>query len=181
MTIHEDPDAFKCQYTGCNSKPFTSKKALARHIKNIHKKQYALACKEPNCKYGTRDKQRLEDHMLKEHGKGDGVFCPHCKKPISSQGLSRHLQICSFNPELDINNDLIDKDTGLIYGLECSHCNRKFRTRKGLVGHRRLIHSSSSNHICEMCGVLFHTNTALEKHRSDIHPDSDFEVEEEEE
>ena len=175
---HADPDSFTCGECG---KKYTTKKSLDRHLLQSHKHKFLHKCPkksvdnpEEPCDYGCRSKERLEDHLIHHHGIGVLPKCPHCSRNISIATGDQHIESCKFSStSKNVTQEDIDETTGEVYCIKCAMCDRKFSTKKGLRGHIETTHKSSAKLICELCGVLFHSDHALETHKATLHPDTE--------
>lgn len=113
-----------CQICG---KPSASERALAKHIRFIHEKNYSLRCQV--CGKGVIGNVSLSKHLARAHNMGD-FRCDHgkCTKVFWSQeSLQMHISYKHKNEKGP---------------LECNLCEKTFFRKSGLRQHVRVVHKT---------------------------------------
>lgn len=176
ITLHINPDAFKCNDCG-----HRSKSAL---LLDIHRRQHSKAerlyvCDMCDKVFVTKSQlyNHLAKHGLKRHvcdvcGKAFGhkfilarhrikhdepskFICEICAKPLSS----------AFNLKLHLQNH--DTKTG--NKVQCSFCAKWFNNAETLRSHFNARHKDQREHRCEQCDKLYPTGSALLEHVRMVH------------
>ena len=120
--IHSMPEKLiQCQY--CD-KTYRDRTGLQIHMKTIHMDQCPdlplLQCKEDGCQFVTKSKARFNQHMNQIHlAKTFECEFDDCDYVVgSSYLLKRHL-----------------KSHSNVKSIKCNHCDKAFKTKKGLLLH----------------------------------------------
>lgn len=131
---------FEC--TVC-SKKFTRKAHLKRHLR-IHEPEKPYKC--PHCDYRGCEKSDISKHIL-IHEEPKHV-CDVCGKAF------RHIK----NKELHLKRHNGQKD------YKCGVCEFYGYTFTDIRKHIERKHSDVKTHVCEKCGTIFKSETALKEH-----------------
>ncbi|XP_026760407.2 zinc finger protein 595-like [Galleria mellonella] len=128
----------------CNSR-FRQKRYLHKHHLFVHLFKYV--CKV--CDFNTRSRSTAEGHAAFHAGK---VFTCDCGKSFG------HLSSYLSHKRLTHTSKL----------KGCEYCGESFIGEKGLLTHKRKIHSDIPEtwFVCEKCNAKFRTDDALAKHQS---------------
>ena len=131
-------------------KKFLSKHAVQGHIRKVHEGKYVLQhCSM--CEETFKSNHSLHKHLYIAHGIGDLKLCPHCGvKCFTNTSLRMHL--------------LHHKDPT----LQCSHCEKMFKTKQRLESHERL-HTGEKPYVCSICNTGFPSYSGLGQHMRGMH------------
>lgn len=128
----------------CN-KVFSSIKLLKEHLK-IHVDDKFTVCEVCKMKFNTE--KQLENHITNIHR---DLVCKFCGKEVTNlKTLKNHERRHVKNNELE---------------LQCSKCQKNFKTKEGLKCHIAL-HTGNFKYCCDFCGRGFMSRMAFEEHRS---------------
>lgn len=117
---------------------------LKQHIV-LHSKKFSCPFSGCGCEYDMIS--RLHLHIQKKHFQGDTYNCDHCKEVTFTNydDLQKHMR-----------TDCKERK------FECSHCDKKFFSRKALLLHIK--HSKEKKYVCGYCGKLFSQQGELNIH-----------------
>ncbi|XP_049293715.1 transcription factor grauzone-like [Anopheles funestus] len=122
-----------------------------------HRKQhptYSLqhTCEECGKSYSTE--RRLQQHHKRDHG--PGLMCDICSKWFKTgDGLRNHQKNCHYPQPTE--------------RVECSICKRWLKNIGSLNKHMVRHKTSGKPNICEICGKVAPTYTALKSHKLFVH------------
>lgn len=117
---------------------------LKQHIA-LHSHKFSCPFSGCGCQYDVIS--RLHLHIQKKHFQGNTYNCDHCKQFAFSSfdNLQKHMK-----------NDCKERK------FDCTHCNKKFFSRKALMLHIK--HSKEKKYACGFCGKLFSQQGELNIH-----------------
>ncbi|XP_060809086.1 zinc finger protein 260 isoform X1 [Amyelois transitella] len=144
MKRHEQ-GAYKCSYC---EKVFSSNGKRCTHENHVHIGN-RLKNKCPHCPAKFVDYYTRKKHMVEEHGAEPVTLnCLSCEKVFSSK------------VQLRVHTK---RDHLLERNYECTECNAKFFSSKGLKQHK-LKHTSEKQFKCEFCAKEFARSFTLREH-----------------
>lgn len=104
-------------------------------------------------RYHRRD--RLDAHRITFHGTAKLFICNMCGSSLSRKDqLTIHQKYCA------------DRLSGTVRSFECETCMKKFKTKKTLSEHVRVVHVyEQGKYSCKRCGKIFRWRSGLFAHR----------------
>ena len=147
-------DKYECKTCG---EKFPTCKTYTNHVQtkcNKVPKKYKphLKCSFENCTYKTGGKDRLQNHINREHLHIPVVKSFSCETCGSS--YTRMVQLRNHVNTVHLNNRIFD----------CSICGSSFATKDMLKKHE-LIHSDVKKYQCPFCVKAFKQNAVLYRHK----------------
>ncbi|XP_031332750.1 gastrula zinc finger protein XlCGF52.1-like isoform X2 [Photinus pyralis] len=103
-----------------------------------HNGEPVFQCDKCSDVYATRE-------QLVEHDKNHRTPCPHCGKLILKSSMNLHLVKHSDR-------------------FRCTQCGGRFNSNAALAQHTITVHTDIKDHICEVCGKRFSSQTAMRVH-----------------
>ncbi|XP_030014418.1 zinc finger protein ZFAT isoform X3 [Sphaeramia orbicularis] len=170
----------------CNYSSIT-KSSLKRHLIQKHS-GFLLLCPNPDCKYTTPDKYKLQAHLRKHQGQGKSVYCPLCDNsypenkykqhlrtthpdaaPIQSKGLMvKQAEKCPYCDSYFLKNSRdFQQHIWAHQGVKpylCNLCDYAGRRKSNLKTHMNR-HRTERCHLCDLCGKKFKSKVTLKSHR----------------
>uniref|UniRef100_A0A3B4F2M2 Zinc finger and AT-hook domain containing n=1 Tax=Pundamilia nyererei TaxID=303518 RepID=A0A3B4F2M2_9CICH len=168
----------KCSYSSI------TKSSLKRHQIQKHS-GLLLTCSNPDCKYSTPDKYKLQAHM-RTHKESE--TCPVCHRnypehrlkhhiktshpdtlPIQSKGLMvQRAEKCPYCDSYFLKNSSdFQQHIWAHQGLKpfvCNVCDYAGRSKSNLKTHMNR-HNTERRHLCDLCGKKFKSKVTLKSHR----------------
>lgn len=147
---------FACDESGCNER-FTNKRLLQGHkidshtaIETIHRCPY---CNHKATSAGSLNSHKMKEHQDQAEFKCSVESCPN--KYFDQSGLTRHMH--SKHPDLDPR--------------KCNDCNKNFKTVTECENHKKRIHGTSKDYICDEgeCHKSFSCEQDLRSHKLIAH------------
>ncbi|XP_008321644.1 zinc finger protein ZFAT isoform X2 [Cynoglossus semilaevis] len=165
--------------TKCNYSSIT-KSSLKRHQIQKHSGMM-LCCSNPECKYTTPDKYKLQAHQRTHQEQGKSVTCPVCQRSYSEHRLKHHIKTshpdslpvqraekCPYCDSFFLKNSRdFQQHIWAHQGLKpymCGVCNYAGRSRSNLKTHMNR-HNTEKRHLCDLCGKKFKSKVTLKSHR----------------
>uniref|UniRef100_A0A3B4F2J2 Zinc finger and AT-hook domain containing n=1 Tax=Pundamilia nyererei TaxID=303518 RepID=A0A3B4F2J2_9CICH len=176
----------KCSYSSI------TKSSLKRHQIQKHS-GLLLTCSNPDCKYSTPDKYKLQAHMRTHKEQGRSETCPVCHRNYPEHRLKHHIK--TSHPGKEHTNTLPIQSKGLMVqraekcpycdsyflknssdfqqhiwahqGLKpfvCNVCDYAGRSKSNLKTHMNR-HNTERRHLCDLCGKKFKSKVTLKSHR----------------
>ena len=144
----QQPKCKQCTQT------FKSKRALVKHVKRCHQKQFPYNCDEHNVH--TFDIEEYQNHLIIKHNaKGKLPKCKSCGKQFTTRRIrDQHEATCGQNP-----------------AYRCPHCNKLFRRERGLRVHEVTHSENPTRYQCEHCDCSYNYRENLNSHIRRQHPD----------
>ena len=167
-----------CEICG---KILAHKKALSKHIREVHTKAEVYHC--DLCSYSTKRNYDLTKHVAEKHsGKSVPSFacyvCGHCTK--TKQSLQDHIDKNHNNVDFPCDQcDFIGKSKRHLsdhkrdhWGIPpCPVCSKEFKTRKAADKHVRESHRTVEKVTlhCEFCSYSTESKKILQRHTFKTH------------
>nr|XP_043890897.1 zinc finger protein ZFAT-like isoform X2 [Solea senegalensis] len=165
--------------TKCNYSSIT-KSSLKRHQIQKHS-GLLLSCSNPDCKYTTPDKYKLQAHLRTHQEQGKSVTCPVCQRSYSEHRLKQHIKTshpdslpvqraekCPYCDSYFLKNSRdFQQHIWAHQGLKpyvCGVCDYAGRSRSNLKTHMNR-HNTEKRHLCDLCGKKFKSKVTLKSHR----------------
>lgn len=148
-----------CQTLVCGhcGKSFVKKHLLARHIREVHRNNLDLLCKECGkqcCSSGAMY------HHMKTH-LPPAYECADCgRKYERKKTLALH-----WHREHGDGIKVQSSSSSAQVLLKCRVCDKTFKSASGLSRHRASIHLQKFPHICYICGQAFTQKISLLRHQ----------------
>lgn len=171
----------KCSYSSI------TKSSLKRHQIQKHS-GLLLTCSNPDCKYSTPDKYKLQAHMRTHKEQGRSEMCPVCHRnypehrlkhhiktshpdtlPIQGKGLMvQRAEKCPYCDSYFLKNSSdFQQHIWAHQGLKpyvCNVCDYAGRSKSNLKTHMNR-HNTERRHLCDLCGKKFKSKVTLKSHR----------------
>lgn len=136
--------------------------------------KFDLRCHQ--CKFVFRDHTSLDLHVKKQHSERP-FQCDKCERSYTQKNnLNRHKQnhhenpgsfICGICDKAFNRKDLLDRHMGRHTenrGVQCSECEKRFKTKSGLNAHVNGVHRNKRQYVCDVCGFRTKWNSAYLEH-----------------
>ena len=139
----------------------------------IHQTSFPFICSD--CGKGFKNKYKLNSHE-KDHQKG--LIQQKWKKTGENEVVkidkNYPCKECGmiFTKALERNKH-IDANHKVVINHSCFHCSSKFRTKKNLIAHLRVVHNDLEGvlkHVCSVCDKRFLRPSHLEEHMARHNP-----------
>lgn len=139
----------------------------------IHQTSFPFICSD--CGKGFKNKYKLNAHE-KDHQKG--LIKQKLKKTDEKEVMKVDKNhICKecgmiFTKVIERNKH-IDANHKVVINHSCFHCSSKFRTKKNLIAHLRVVHNDLEGvlkHVCSVCDKRFLRPSHLEEHMARHNP-----------
>ncbi|XP_056237895.1 zinc finger protein ZFAT-like isoform X1 [Seriola aureovittata] len=171
----------KCSYSSI------TKSSLKRHQIQKHS-GLLLPCSNPDCKYTTPDKYKLQAHLRTHQEQGKSAACPVCQHSYPEHRLKHHIKTshpdtlpvqgkglmvqraekCPYCDSYFLKNSSdFQQHIWAHQGLKpylCSVCDYAGRSRSNLKTHMNR-HNTEKRHLCDLCGKKFKSKVTLKSHR----------------
>ncbi|XP_069549307.1 zinc finger protein ZFAT isoform X2 [Brachyistius frenatus] len=171
----------KCSYSSI------TKSSLKRHQIQKHS-GLMLPCSNPDCKYTTPDKYKLQAHLRTHQEQGRSATCPVCNHSYPEHRLKHHIKTshpdtlpvhgkglmvqraekCPYCDSYFLKNSSdFQQHIWAHQGLKpyvCSMCDYAGRSRSNLKTHMNR-HNTERHHLCDLCGKKFKSKVTLKSHR----------------
>ena len=151
---HTGVRSLKC---GVCSKQFASFADLNAHSTTHHSSEKSYRCCV--CDKMFSDSVQLNNHV-EIHSTGKPYKYLLCDKSFSDPSNLRRHKRCIHGSTTSERNELERNDNFI---LECTVCNKHFKTTRDLVRHGR-IHSGQKPYKCHMCDRVFNRHESLKVH-----------------
>ena len=146
--VHEKDLPYQCFVTNCETK-FTSNISFRKHLESVHLMRREVC---PLCQKTFSD---LKKHTQLVHDKIRNHQCPQCQK--------------NFQTRTHVKNHYNRVHLG--FKEQCPECDKMVQDVRN---HVNFVHKKVANFGCAQCETKCISNTALQKHVSNVHRKKEF-------
>lgn len=155
---------------------------LVAHIRRCHDAIKQFKCASPDCDYTASERQLLERHNIKYHGKPSRHLCNQCDYAGSCKPhLENHIRrkhclpaykctLCPYaaqeKKQLYLHVNSVHYDNLMHV---CLLCTFKTVRKENLNRHISTVHKKSRNYRCHQCTYTGGARINLERHLKNVH------------